>query len=131
MEAEPSLLGGLAISFDSVWISTIDASISRTTGSLRCVSTLFQTLARTSANAGASSERAVPFSSWNVRNTVVSDETEPNRSHCARRCSMSLQLSPPPASTSAIWTRPCPGHATASARLEGRRVPTVVATGRS
>jgi len=55
----------------------------------------------------------------NVRATVASDGTDPNRSSPMRRCSMSRQLSPPPANMSADWTstfprswrgRPLPSH---------------------
>ena len=35
---------------------------------------------------------------WKVRNTVESEGTDPNRAGWSRRCSMSAQLSPPPAS---------------------------------
>ena len=46
--------------------------------------------------------------SWKVRNTVESDGADPNRSSWARRCSMSAQLSPPPASISIDWTSTLP-----------------------
>jgi len=46
--------------------------------------------------------------SWNVRATVVSEGTEPNRSSPMRRCSMSRQLSPPPARMRAIWVSTFP-----------------------
>ena len=46
--------------------------------------------------------------SWKVRNTVVSEGTEVNRSSWRRRCSMSAQLSPPPASIRHDCTRTLP-----------------------
>jgi len=42
---------------------------------------------------------SVAGSIWrNVRYRVESDDTDPNSSPCARRCSMSAYASPPPAS---------------------------------
>ena len=70
--------------------------------------------------------------SWKVRNTVESDGAEPKRSAWARRCSMSAQLSPPPASISSDWTstlpRSCSGSAHPKRDREKRahlRAPTV------
>ena len=46
-------------------------------------------LRRTSASAMAISDRVFASISWNMRATVVSDGTEPNRSSPMRRCSRS------------------------------------------
>ena len=56
--------------------------------------------ARTSARAAAIPLLVAGVISWKVRNTVESEGTEPKRSSWSRRCSMSAQLSPPPASMS-------------------------------
>jgi hypothetical protein len=66
------------------------------------------TFARTSAMATSNAPQVPSVISWKVRNTVEPEDTQPNRSGWTRRCSMSAQLSPPPASTSAIWTRTSP-----------------------
>ena len=73
-----------------------------------------QTLALISAIASAISVRVVASSWWKVRNTVESDGTDPNRSDWRRRCSMSAQLSPPPASIRAVCTRTLPRSWTGS-----------------
>lgn len=57
--------------------------------------------------------------SWNLRSTVVSEGTEPNRAPPVDRCSASRQLSPPPANASAIWLRASPR--TKRTHLNGRR----------
>ena len=57
-----------------------------------------QISAHTSATAAARCTRVARLISWKVRCTVESDGTLPNSSCPPGRCSMSAQLSPPPAS---------------------------------
>ncbi len=94
-------LGGPAVpSLSSVWMSTSDASTSKTTGSSPPVTDdRAQTDRRVSGSAAFSASRVTGVISWKVRHTVESDATAPNRLGWVRRCSMSAQLSPPPAST--------------------------------
>jgi hypothetical protein len=67
-----------------------------------------QTLARTRAIASASDASTEASISWNARWTVESEGTEPKSVDWMRRCSMSAQDSPSPASTSAIWVSTLP-----------------------
>ena len=93
----------------SEWTSTNEASMSKTTGDVPVVADdRRHTSLRTGATASAMAERVVDVSWWKVRNTVVSEGTQPNRSSPRRRCSMSAQLSPPPASIKATWTKTLP-----------------------
>ncbi len=109
VEAKPALVRGRRRTLSSVWISTSEASMSRSTGSLPLVAPARrQTSARTSAIGFGDPAPRRGVISWKVRKTVESDGTEPNRSSWSRRCSMSAQLSPPPASISAVCTRTLP-----------------------
>ena len=110
----------------SEWISTSEASMSKSTGvgpGRRRRTT--PDLLRAPRPWPLRSPRLVEgVISWKVRNTVVSEGTEPNRSSWSRRCSMSAQLSPPPASISAVCTstlpRSCSGDALTAQRDRGR-----------
>jgi len=83
--------------------------MSSITGSVPVVRPVWlQIFSRTSASEALRSFLVEVPISWKVRNTVVSEGTDPKRSPWRRRCSMSAQLSPPPASISAIWTRTLP-----------------------
>ena len=69
--------------------------MSRTTGAEPVVTDdRDHTLARISAMASAIPDRVVEPIWWKVRNTVESDGTDPNRSGCRRRCSMSATALP-------------------------------------
>ena len=89
--------------------------MSKSTGSVPVVSPVsFQIFSRASASEVLSCCFVGAPISWKVLNTVVSEGTEPKSSPWRRRCSMSAQLSPPPASISAIWTRTLPRSWTGS-----------------
>src|SRR5215218_5918773 len=61
------------------------------------------TWARTSPIAAHNPARTDASMERNVRYSVESDGTDPNKSGCERRCSMSAHASPPPASMSIAW----------------------------
>ncbi len=66
------------------------------------------TAARTLAMASHRPPRVSASMSRKVRYSVESDGTEPNSSAWARRCSMSAQHSPPPASINMAWVNTLP-----------------------
>jgi hypothetical protein len=92
----------------SEWISTSDASMSSTTASAPTAAADGHTRARVLAIAAHSPSRTLASMPRNVRYSVESDGTSPNRPGWARKCSMSAQHSPPPASISIACTNTLP-----------------------
>ncbi len=109
-------------SFASLWISTRLASTSSTTGAAPEVTDdLRQTSARTPAIARLTSSRVAGVISWNLRHSVESEATKPNRRASARKNSMSAHASPPPASIAIACTSTLP-RSCSGARSEGRGI---------
>jgi hypothetical protein len=93
----------------SEWISTSVASMSNTTGSALLVTLERRhTWLRTLAMASHSHASTPGVIRQNVRYTVESDGTAPNSRSWARRYSMSVHASPPPASISIAWVNTLP-----------------------
>src|SRR5579875_388124 len=106
---KPPLKVGAAPSLFSECTSTNEASMSKTTGAFPAAAwERRHTSARTLARAPAMLARVDAVIRWKVRASVVSEGTGPNRSSPIRRCSMSRQLSPLPASIRAAWARTLP-----------------------
>jgi hypothetical protein len=93
----------------SEWISCNDESMSSTTVAVPVVTDERRhTRARTLPTASHTPAR-IAGSIWrNVRYSVESDGTDPNRSDWQRRRSMSAHALPPPASINIAWTSTLP-----------------------
>ena len=81
----------------SEWISTSEASMSKKTGPVLVTAERSHTRARTLAISVAILDRVSLLISCKLRCSVESEATKPNSAASARRCSISAQLSPPPA----------------------------------